>query len=42
MAKITLGGNPTTTNGSLPEIGTKCPDFELNTKDLKPVNLSDF
>ena len=42
MAKLTLGGNPTTTNGSLPEIGTKCPDFELSTKDLTPTNLSDF
>ena len=42
MAKITLGGTPTTTNGNLPEIGTKCPDFTLITKDLNPVSLSDY
>ena len=42
MAKITLGGTPTTTNGNLPEIGTKCPDFTLITKDLNPVSLSGY
>jgi len=42
MANITLGGNPTTTNGSLPEIGTKCPDVNLSAKDLSQVSLSDY
>lgn len=42
MAHITLGGTPTTTNGKLPEIGEKCPDFALVTKDLNTVHLSDF
>ncbi len=42
MASITLGGNPTTTNGNLPELGTKCPEFDLITKDLNTVRLGDY
>ena len=42
MASITLGGNPTTTNGNLPELGTKCPEFDLITKELNSVRLSDY
>lgn len=42
MASITLGGNPTTTNGNLPELGTKCPEFDLITKELNTVRLSDY
>ena len=42
MANITLGGTPTFTNGSLPELGEKCPDFSLITKDLNTVHLKDF
>lgn len=42
MANITLGGTPTSTNGNLPEIGAKCPDFQLINKDLSPVGLSDY
>nr|ACU83567.1 peroxiredoxin [uncultured bacterium HF130_AEPn_1] len=42
MAKITLGGNDTSTNGELPEIGTKAPDFLLTDSDLKDHRLSDF
>ena len=42
MANITLGGTPTTTNGNLPELGEKCPDFTLTSKDLNTVHLNDF
>ena len=34
MAQITLGGNPATTIGTLPETGTKAPDFNLRAADL--------
>ena len=34
MAKITLGGNPANTVGTLPEIGTTAPDFTLTAADL--------
>ena len=42
MASITLGGTPTTTNGNLPALGTKCPEFDLITKELNTVRLSDY
>lgn len=42
MAKITFGGNPATTIGELPEIGTKAPDFKLTATDLSDKTLSDF
>lgn len=42
MANITLGGNPVSTLGSLPEKGTKGPDFTLIKEDLSTVSLSDF
>ncbi|MDT0557643.1 thiol peroxidase [Ichthyenterobacterium sp. W332] len=42
MAKITLGGNPANTIGSLPEIGTKAHDFNLTATDLSEKTLSDF
>ncbi len=42
MAKITLRGNPIHTNGELPKIGAKAPDFKLTTKDLKDVSLADY
>ena len=42
MAQITLGGNPVTTVGSLPEIGTTAPDFILTAADLSSKNISDF
>ena len=42
MANITLGGTPTTTHGNLPELGEKCPDFTLISKDLNTVHLNDF
>ena len=42
MAQITLGGNPISTIGTLPAIGTKALDFELLKTDLSTVKLSDF
>lgn len=42
MAKITLHGNPIHSNGELPKVGSKAPDFKLTTKDLKDVSLADY
>lgn len=42
MAKITMKGNPIQTNGELPKIGAKAPDFKLTGGDLKDVSLADF
>lgn len=42
MASITLGGNPIKTNGDLPKIGSKAPDFQLVKTDLSTVTLADF
>lgn len=42
MASITLGGNPTQTNGELPKNGTQSPDFTLLRNDLSQVSLSDY
>ncbi|RNC86426.1 MAG: thiol peroxidase [Winogradskyella sp.] len=42
MANITLGGNPATTVGNLPEKGTKAPDFKLTTTDLSDKTLADY
>jgi thiol peroxidase len=42
MAKITLAGNPISTNGDLPRIGSQAPDFHLVDADLKDVRLADF
>jgi len=42
MAKITLRGNPIHSNGELPKVGSKAPDFKLTTKDLKDVSLADY
>ena len=42
MAKIALRGNPVHTNGDLPKVGSKAPDFKLVTKDLKDVSLADY
>ena len=39
MAKITLKGNPIHTNGELPAVGSKAPDFRLVDKDLKDCSL---
>lgn len=42
MATITLQGNEIHTNGDLPPIGEKAPDFQLVNKELNRVNLSEF
>lgn len=42
MATVTLKGNPCTTNGELPEVGTKLPDFNLTKGDLSDVSLESF
>lgn len=42
MATITLGGNPIHTNGELPKVGSKAPDFQLVKTDLSVASLSDF
>ena len=42
MADITLEGKPFRTNGDLPAVGSKAPDFKLVNKDLADVSLADF
>ncbi len=42
MAKITLKGNAIDTIGTLPEVGSMAPDFDLIKNDLSHVSLKDF
>jgi len=42
MAKITLGGNPIETSGTLPATGTKAPGFTLTRENLSDATLKDF
>ena len=42
MATVTLGGNPIHTNGELPKVGSKAPDFNLVNTDLSIASLADF
>lgn len=42
MANITLKGNPYTTNGPLPVVGSAAPDFTLTTAGLSDVTLADY
>jgi thioredoxin-dependent peroxiredoxin len=43
MSKITLGGNPTNTNGELPVVGQAAPDFILtNAADMGEVSLKNY
>ncbi len=42
MADITLKGNPIRTNGNLPPIGSKAPDFLLTDGTLKDMSLKDY
>jgi thiol peroxidase len=42
MASITLGGNPIHTSGSLPQVGTMAPEFQLVNSDLAIVSLADY
>jgi thiol peroxidase len=42
MASITLGGNAINTSGSLPQVGTNAPEFQLVKSDLSVVSLADY
>jgi thiol peroxidase len=42
MAKVTLKGSPFNTNGELPKVGSKAPDFHLVGAGLADVRLADF
>ncbi len=42
MATVTLKGNPVSTNGVLPTVGSVAPDFKLVTGDLNEVSLADY
>src|SRR5688500_7954151 len=42
MAKVTLKGSPISTNGELPKVGAKAPDFHLVDAGLTDVRLGDF
>ena len=42
MATITLKGNPVSTSGELPAVGSKAPDFRLVAEDLEDVTLGSF
>lgn len=39
MASVTLRGNPFSTNGELPAVGSKAPDFTLTGSDLGDITL---
>lgn len=42
MASITFKGNAIQTNGNLPPLGSKAPDFQLVDSDLKDRTLRDY
>jgi len=42
MATVKLKGNPVTTSGELPAVGSVAPDFTLPDKGLANVSLSDY
>jgi thioredoxin-dependent peroxiredoxin len=42
MAQITLRGNPISTVGELPAVGSPAPAFQLTGGDLKPVSSEQF
>ncbi|WP_260294877.1 thiol peroxidase [Sedimenticola hydrogenitrophicus] len=42
MATVTLHGNPVSTSGELPAVGSQAPEFSLATKELADVGLADF
>jgi len=42
MAQVTLRGTAFHTNGELPTVGAKAPDFKLVNGDLKDVSLADY
>jgi len=42
MAQITFKGNPIQTEGNLPNVGTKAPEFNLTAGDLSTKSLNDY
>ncbi len=42
MADIKLAGNPCQTSGTIPQKGTKAPDFRLVKNDLSLTSIADF
>lgn len=42
MATVTLEGNPINTNGDVPAVGARAPDFTLVNNKLEDVSLKDF
>ena len=42
MAKVTLKGNLIHTNGDLPAVGSKTPEFQLVDQDLNNRSLKDY
>jgi thioredoxin-dependent peroxiredoxin len=42
MATTALKGNPVHTNGELPAVGSKAPEFKLTDTSLKEVTLASF
>lgn len=42
MATVTLGGNPVSTVGELPSVGSKAPDFHLTGGDLGDVSQAEL
>lgn len=42
MATVTFKGNPVSTSGELPAVGSSAPDFKLVNGDLQDVSLSAF
>ena len=42
METVYFKGTPVHTYGTVPQVGSKAPDFKLTTKDLTDVTLADF
>lgn len=42
MSKVLLDGSPVATNGELPAVGSKAPDFRLVGSDMGDVSLASF
>ena len=42
MATITLQGNTIHTNGNLPKVGEKAPNFQLTNSDMSTASLQDY
>jgi len=42
MSQVTFKGTPVNTNGVLPKVGSKAPDFSLTAGDLSNKKLVDF